>query len=117
MTHDLRQLTETYVSAFHGRDIDGVRALMDESFVLTDPDNPGLGPRDKALAFVAGLFENAGDSLSFVARQILVDGDHSVIEFDLTIGDMRLEGVDLIEWRDGLMVSMRAHLTQRDPAA
>ena len=38
------------------------------------------------------------------------DGDTSVIEFVLTLGETVLKGTDVIEWRDGLMREMRAYL-------
>jgi ketosteroid isomerase-like protein len=113
VTQDIRALTHAYVTAFHSRDIVGVAALMHEDFVLTDPENETLGPRDNVLRFISGLFDRAGTSLAFRPQTVLVDGAHSAIEFGLTIGQEYLEGIDLIEWQDGRMISMRAHLTQR----
>jgi ketosteroid isomerase-like protein len=113
VTQDIRALTHAYITAFHNRDIEGVAALMHEDFVLTDPENEALPPRDKVLRFISGLFDRAGTSLAFRPKTVLVDGGHSVIEFGLTIGQDDLEGIDLIEWQDGRMISMRAHLTQR----
>jgi len=113
MTQDIRTLTQTYITAFHNRDIQGLASLMHEDFVLTDPENEALGPRENALRFISGLFESAGTTLTFSPRTVLVDGAHSVIEFCLTIDQDYLEGIDLIEWQDGRMLSMRAHLTQR----
>lgn len=86
---------------------------MHENFMLTDPENEALGPRDNVLRFISGLFDRAGTSLAFRPKTVLVDGAHSAVEFDLTIGQDYLEGIDLIEWQDGRMISMRAHLTQR----
>jgi hypothetical protein len=86
---------------------------MHENFVLTDPANEALGPRDNVLRFISGLFDRAGTSLAFRPKTVLVDGPHSAIEFNLTIGQDYLEGIDLIEWQDGRMLSIRAHLTQR----
>lgn len=113
MTQDLRALTHAYITAFQNRDLEGVAAPMHEDFVLTDPENEALGPRDNVLRFIAGLFDRAGTSLAFLPRTVLVDGAHSAIEFGLTVGQDHLEGIDLIEWQDGRMTSMLAHLTQR----
>lgn len=113
MTQDIRALTHAYITAFHNRDIESVAALMHEDFVLTDPENEALGPRDRVLRFISDLFDRAGNSLAFRPQTVLVDGAHSAIEFELTIGQDFLEGIDLIEWQDGRMISMRAHLTQR----
>ncbi|MEO1004236.1 MAG: nuclear transport factor 2 family protein [Cyanobacteria bacterium J06638_7] len=63
-------------------------------------------------AQACGLFEASGDTLSFTAERILADGDQSVIEFEIALGGDVLKGVDMITWRDGKMVSMRAHLTK-----
>jgi ketosteroid isomerase-like protein len=112
VTHDIRAVTHAYITAFETRDIEGVAALMHEDFVLTDPENEASGPRENVLRFVSGLFDRAGSSLVFRPRTVLADGAHSAIEFDLTIGQNHLEGIDLIEWQDGRMISMRAHLTQ-----
>ncbi|AOL22388.1 Ketosteroid isomerase-related protein [Erythrobacter litoralis] len=114
MSQDIRTLTHAYITAFHNRDIEGVAALMHEDFVLTDPENEALGPRETVLRFISGLFERAGTTLTFLPRTVLVDGARSVIEFGLTIDQDYLEGIDLIEWQDGRMISMRAHLTQRN---
>lgn len=107
----IRTLTEAYVKAFDARDLDAVEALLDVNFSLTDPQVTNLTPRGKVLAFMADLFK-ASDVFSFVARNILVDGSRSAIEFELVIGDKRLAGVDVIEWRDGRMTALRAHLTE-----
>ena len=113
MTNDIRALTERYVEAFHTRDLAGVAAIMAEDFKLSDPDNDGLTPRDNVLSFIQQLFDNAGPTLSFVAKHILVDGNRSAIEFELTIGASRFEGVDIIDWQDGKMQAMRAYLTPK----
>lgn len=113
MRYDIRGLTRQYVSAFDARDLDRVRDLMDPEFILTDPGNINLTPREDVLNLIGSIFADAGDTLSFRAKTVLVDGYHSVIEFELTIGADRFEGIDLIEWQNGLMISMRAHLTKR----
>ena len=113
MTQDIRTLTQTYITAFHNRDLEGLATLMHEDFVLTDPENEALGPRKKVLTFISGLFDRAGATLTFRPRTVLVDGAHSAIEFGMTIDQDYLEGIDLIEWQDRRMISMRAHLTQR----
>jgi hypothetical protein len=56
-----------------------------------------------------GLFAGC-NKLSFVARNIFVDGDTTLIEFVLTLDDKVLTGIDLIEWRNGKMRELRAYL-------
>jgi len=115
VTQDIRALTRAYITAFHNRDIEGIAALMHEEFVLTDPQNDKLSPRDNVVRFISNLFDRASISLAFLPRTVLADGAHSAIEFGLTIGQDNLEGIDLIEWQDGRMISMRAHLSHRAP--
>lgn len=114
MTHDLHALTAQYVKAFDAADLDAAGALMAEEFSLTDPGVTGLTPRAKVLDFIRGIFESAEGQVSFEARNILAEGSMSVIEFTLRLGDQTFDGVDLIDWKDGRMVAMRAHLTPRD---
>ena len=113
MTHDLHALTAQYVAAFDAADPDAAGALMAEEFSLTDPGVTNLTPKARVLDFIRGIFENAGGDLSFEAHNILADGSMSVIEFTLRLGDQSFDGVDLIDWKDGKMVAMRAHLTPR----
>lgn len=113
---DIRKRTETYVAAFDGKDLAAVAAHFDDAFELTDPEVTGLTPKAAVLAYIEGLFDAHPGRFSFEAERILVDGDHSAIEFVLTLGDTVLRGVDIIAWRDGRMVSMRAHLTQSTPS-
>lgn len=87
---------------------------MDPEFSLTDSGTINLTPREDVLKFIYSIFADAGEELSFRPKTVLVDGYHSVIEFELTIGADRFEGIDLIEWQNRLMISMRAHLTKRN---
>ena len=109
---DLRELTQQYVAAFNARDIDGVAALLSKDFCLTDPSVTRLAPREKAVEYIHGLFI-ANSLLKFEAKTILVDGDSSVIHFILNIDGRVFCGIDLIQWRQGKMVSMNAYLTQQ----
>ena len=107
----IRKLTEDYVAAFNAGDIDAAAALMSETFSLTDPGVTNLTPKAKVVEFVSGLFDNAGDKLSFLAKNIIVEGDMSVIEFDIQLGDIIGTGTDVIRWDNGKMAEMRAYLT------
>lgn len=112
MSHDLRDLTARYVAAFNARDLPAVAEFLADDFELTDPEVTKLTPKGKVLDYIGELFRASGDTLSFVAERILVDGSHSVIEFEIALGGDVLKGVDMITWHDGKMVSMRAHLTK-----
>ena len=109
---DLRSLTEQYVSAFHSKDLAAISVLMAEDFTLTDPSVSSLGPREKALQYIKELFDN-NPSLSFKARKILVDAPYSALHFAITLNGTIYDGVDMITWMEGKMISMDAYLTPR----
>ena len=107
---DIRQLTEEYVAAFDMRDLDGVANLFAEDFVLTDSDVTALTPKDSVINYIQRIF-SSHKHLSFEARNILVDGNVSVIHFTLILDQMTFNGVDLITWRNQKMSSMQAYLS------
>jgi hypothetical protein len=82
---------------------------MADDFALEDPVVKRVEGRDAAMRVVEGIFGSC-NKLSFVARNIFVDRDTTLIEFVLTLDDKVLTGIDLIEWRDGKMRELRAYL-------
>lgn len=110
--NNIRQFTASYVAAFNARDLDRVASYMSEGFELTDPEVTRLTPKKDVLNYIGGVFD-ANGTLRFKAKKILVDGDLSVIEFTLTLNDVVLDGVDVIRWASGKMISMHAYLTPR----
>ncbi len=111
--NDVRTLTEAYVAAFDSCDLEAVASLMAGEFTLTDPEVTELAPKVAVLDYISNLFI-ANPQLSFKADTILVDGDMSAIEFSLELASGSLRGVDVIAWRAGKMISMRAHLTAQN---
>ena len=109
---DIRELTTNYVTAFNARDLDGVAKHLAEGFELTDPEVTAIKPKNKVLEYIKGLFD-AHKTMSFEANSIYVDGDASVIHFTLDLGTTVLDGVDIIKWKHGRMISMHAYLNQR----
>ena len=105
----LKDLTRAYVAAFDAKDLAGCAALMADGFALEDPVIKRVEGKAAALSVIEGLFA-ASDVFSFVARNIYADGDTTLLEFVLTLGDNVLTGIDLIEWQDGKMKEMRAYL-------
>lgn len=101
--------TRQYVSFFHQRNIAGVRALMADNFALEDPAAGRLEGKEKALGYIAEIFK-AHPRLTFTARRIVADSSHSVIEFELRLGDQLLRGTDVIEWEGDRLRELRAYL-------
>ncbi len=106
---DLAALTRAYIAAFDARDPAGVAALLADDFALEDPVVKRIEGKGAALKAMADIFASC-DALSFSARNIFVDGDTTLIEFDLRLDQTHLKGVDIIQWRGGLMAELRAYL-------
>ena len=105
----LKTLTQQYIDAFDRKDLAAVGALLAPEFTLEDPVVKRIEGKAAALDMMRGLFDGCA-ALSFRARNIYVDGDTTLIEFTLALDATQLQGVDIIEWRDGKMVALRAYL-------
>eukprot|EP01013_Petalomonas_cantuscygni_P013084 TRINITY_DN27259_c0_g1_i1.p1 TRINITY_DN27259_c0_g1~~TRINITY_DN27259_c0_g1_i1.p1 ORF type:complete len:144 (-),score=31.12 TRINITY_DN27259_c0_g1_i1:144-575(-) len=105
---NLEDLTRQYVAIFHAKKLDEVIGMFHANGTLKDPANVCKN-HDELRALLTGLFAN---EISFEAVNIFVDDAKatSVIEFRLSIGDKKLQGVDLIQWKDGKIQDLRAYL-------
>ncbi len=102
-------LTQAYVAAFDARDLDAVAALLADDFSLEDPVVKRIEGKSACLDMMAGLFKSC-TSMSFKARNIFEQGATTLIEFTLDLDAVHLQGVDVIEWREGKMHALRAYL-------
>ena len=105
----LKSLTERYIAAFASKDLNEVESLMDDDFVLEDPVIKRVEGKSLALEAIDRIFKGC-TRLDFFAKNIFADGNVTCIEFVLLLDDLRLEGVDIINWRNGKMVELRAYL-------
>lgn len=101
--------TQQYVNFFHQRNLAGLRALMTDAFALEDPTVGRLEGKETVLGYIGEIFK-AHPCLGFKARRIVADASHSVIEFDLQLGDQLLRGTDVIEWEGDRLNELRAYL-------
>lgn len=101
--------TRQYVTFFHQRNLAGLRALLTDAFALEDPTVGRLEGKEPALRYIGEIFK-AHPGLAFTARRIIADASHSVIEFDLQLGDQLLRGTDVIEWDGDRLKELRAYL-------
>lgn len=107
---DVRKLTEAYHAAFGARDLKVLKGLSHEDCLLIDPDNNIRG-NDNLMEFLKNLFD-AHEELSFEKKSILVDQNTSVLEFQLQLNESNFIGVDIIEWEDSKIKSLKAYLYQ-----
>ncbi|MBS4235909.1 nuclear transport factor 2 family protein [Campylobacter vulpis] len=105
----LKTLTKTYIKAFNDKDLKGVEALLDEDFILEDPAVKRIEGKQKALGAIESIFSSC-ENLSFSAKNIYEDGQTTFIEFILKLDEVRLEGVDILEWKEGKIKECRAYL-------
>lgn len=105
----LKNLTKAYIKAFNDRDLKGVCALLDEDFVLEDPAVKRIEGKQKALEAVENIF-NSCKNLEFKAKNIYKDGQTTLIEFILKLDEVKLEGVDILEWQEDKIKKLRAYL-------
>jgi len=105
----LKNLTEQYISAFSNKDLDAISALLADDFVLEDPVVKRLKGKTAALEAISNIFTGCSQ-IEFFAKNIYQDGDTTMIEFVLTLDTKRLDGVDILNWRDGKIQELRAYL-------
>lgn len=104
--------TRAYIKAFDTRSIEDVAAFFTEKFELNDPSVNIIGKRE-VVDYISKIFSD-NSKLEFKSDNILVDSHRSVIEFELTLGEIVLIGTDVIKWdNDNKMISMHAYLHEK----
>ncbi|ELS3708851.1 nuclear transport factor 2 family protein [Campylobacter upsaliensis] len=105
----LKNLTKAYIKAFNDRNLESVEALLDEDFILQDPAVKRIEGKQKALEAIESIFSSC-KNLSFSAKNIYEDGQTTFIEFILKLDEVKLEGVDILEWQGDKIKELRAYL-------
>ncbi|EOG9652524.1 nuclear transport factor 2 family protein [Campylobacter upsaliensis] len=105
----LKNLTKAYIKAFNDRNLESVGALLDEDFILQDPAVKRIEGKQKALEAIESIFSSC-KNLSFSAKNIYEDGQTTFIEFILKLDEVKLEGVDILEWQGDKIKELRAYL-------
>lgn len=103
------QLTKQYIQAFSAKDISAVAKLLHDEFSLEDPVVKHIVGKEKCLLAIQDIF-NSCEELNFFYKNLYEQGNTTIIEFVLILGESRLEGVDIIEWKDNKMSALRAYL-------
>ena len=105
----LKNLTEQYILAFSNKDLDAISTMLADDFVLEDPIVKRLEGKTLALEAISNIFTGCSQ-IKFFAKNIYQDGDTTMIEFVLILDSTQLEGVDILNWRDGKIKELRAYL-------
>ena len=107
---DLIKRTQEYIKAFDSKNIDEVSQFFADESELFDPANPnGVKGKSNIINMIEGLFKEF-EILEFKAINIFEDKNTSLIEFKLILNDKTLTGVDIIDWQDNKITSLRAYL-------
>jgi ketosteroid isomerase-like protein len=105
----LKNLTEQYILAFSNKDLNAISLMLADDFVLEDPIVKRLEGKVAALEAISNIFTGCS-RIEFFAKNIYRDGDTTMIEFVLILDDTRLDGLDILNWRDGKLQELRAYL-------
>ena len=105
----LRNETWRYAKLFSNRDLHNVAELFCSDAVLYDPAEKTIAGKTAILAFMQRTFALDRHFVCDV-RNVWVDGATTILEFRLAIGSAALEGVDVIEWREGRIAAIRAYV-------
>lgn len=102
-------LARKYIRFFNNKDLESVGLLLDEKFALEDPIVKRIEGKQQCLEAIKNIFDSC-KNLSFSAKNIYKQDTTTIIEFILKIDEVKLEGVDIIEWRGDKMKELRAYL-------
>ncbi|TKX30601.1 nuclear transport factor 2 family protein [Campylobacter estrildidarum] len=105
----LKELTKQYIKAFNDKDLEQISYLFDEKFVLEDPVVKRIKGKNESLKVIKDIFSSCKE-LHFEAKNIYQDNNTTFIEFIFILDDVKLEGVDIIEWKNEKMLELRAYL-------
>ena len=105
----LQILTQRYIDAFNDRDLGTIREMLTDDAALEDPANLFEG-KEQVAEEVKNLF--GATTLIFSPTDIFIDEGNqtSIIEFNITVNDDKLCGVDIISWTEGKISSLRAYV-------
>ena len=104
-----KKLTEKYIGAFNRKALSEIMSMFCEGGILEDPVVRHIEGKDEIYKAISQIFGDYSH-LEFRARNIYRDGTVTLIEFDLRLDDMMLQGVDVIEWDDHRIKSLRAYI-------
>lgn len=109
LANSIKQLTIRYTEAFNAKDLDTTLSFFDENALLIEPDKVYSG-RDNIHKVLLQLF-SLHNNLSFSPVNIIAEGLKSTIQFNLSLDEKVINGVDFIEWNNkGKITQLTAYL-------
>ena len=108
---ELKTLSEDFTTAFTNKDCTALASLMHEDFVLFDPVLKVVSGRDKVMSSMKNDCFDKFQNVSYVPLNIYEEGNTTIIDFEITLDDTSLRGVDIVKWEDGKMKSLDCYYT------
>ena len=103
-----------YFDAFVRKDLDTIAEMFHPEVSLQDPFVKVVKGKDAVLEIYKSMF--AGNNFEIEIKRQFKENDQSfAVEFGLTVkpngkDEQYLEGIDLVELKDGKIISLRAYL-------
>ena len=96
MKHNVDSWNEVLIS----RDISKLNAILDDEVIFYSPivHTPQIGKKKTQLYLTAALHVIANDTFKYVKK--VIDDNESILEFEVEIDGILVNGVDIITWND-----------------
>ena len=102
--------TKKYIKAFDDKNLSLIEDFFNQDAILFDPANPkGVKGKENIINMISDIFKEY-DKLSFISKNIFIDQDITIIEFELNLGQKKLVGVDIIKWQEDKIKELSAYL-------
>ena len=107
-TVTIKDLMFQFVRYFNEKNAEGIGSLLQEDFSLFDPAFKWIHGRDKIVDVLKKQFEDT-QYVEYKIIHAFEDGDTGILEFQITLDDLTLYGVDFIDAEGGKMKQLRCY--------
>lgn len=104
--HDIQTVVHRWHAVLEQRDKQALYDLLHPDCVFWSPvvHTPQRG-RDITFAYLSAAQEAFSDGFTY--RREILDGCYAVLEFECQMGEIRVNGVDMLEARDGQIIEFK----------
>lgn len=111
----LTSLMYRFAQCFTTKNAEGIGTLLAEDFSLFDPALKWLQGKDTVLDVLQKQF-NETKFIEYKIINTFEDGETSILEFQMTLDDLVLNGVGVMHWKDGKMKELRCYYNPPNPS-
>jgi hypothetical protein len=101
-------LSQKFANSFNKKDTKGISTLLDNDFTLYDPDVKCVKGKEKVISLLSDQFSKT-NNLTYKVKNIFQEKDTTILEFQITLDDLVLDGVDFIKWKNNKMIELRCY--------